>query len=141
MAVHGLGERLRMCEADGRPTASAGAISRAVMPSRLWHCSTARRPAKSSESCRRCAGGSPLARGVGSLWQPLSGGAYERPGWGADPKPVLPFRIAVELVLPLNPFRIQHYFPKKLQAIEHNKFQPLIYHPLPAIGCKCIAVS
>ena len=88
-----------MCEADGRPTASAGAISRAVMPSRLWHCSTARRPAKSSESCRRCAGGSPLARGVGSLWQPLSGGAYERPGWGADPKPVLPFRIAVELAL------------------------------------------
>jgi len=31
VAVHGLGERLRMCEADGRPTASAGAISRAVM--------------------------------------------------------------------------------------------------------------
>ena len=105
------------------------------MPSRPWHRSTDRRPAKSSESCRRCAWGCLLARGVGSLWQPLSGGAYERPGWGADPEQVLPFRIEVELVLP---FRIQHYFPKKLQAIEHNKFQPLIYHPLPAIGLSAL---
>ena len=64
--------------ADGRPTASACAISRAVGPSRLWHCSTARRPAKSSESCRRCAGGSPLARGVGLSWQPMAAAERRR---------------------------------------------------------------